>query len=81
MSLLALKQREAEKGLIVVAADTGQRQALPESLEDSQLMKLKDCWPGPCTWLLPDPNQSYPHWIRGKFATVAVFVTLSKTQF
>jgi L-threonylcarbamoyladenylate synthase len=75
MRLLALKQREVEKGLIVVAADTGQIAGLLQGLDDTLLMKLKDSWPGPNTWLLPDPNQSYPGWIKGKFATIAVRVS------
>ena len=38
-------------------------------------MKLKGSWPGHNTWLLPDPNQSYPYRIRDKFATVAARVS------
>jgi L-threonylcarbamoyladenylate synthase len=75
MQLLALKQREVEKGLIVVAADDGQIRQLLDDLDNSLLMKLKETWPGPNTWLLPDPNQSYPDWIKGKFATIAVRVS------
>jgi L-threonylcarbamoyladenylate synthase len=75
MRLLSLKQRDVEKGLIVVAAETSQIRPLLEGLDDALLMKLKDSWPGPNTWLLPDTNQSYPEWIRGKFATIAIRVS------
>ena len=73
--LLAMKERPAEKGLIVVAANIEQIPELTAPLEQGQLNQLNSTWPGPITWLLPDPNQAFPGWVKGKFATVAVRVS------
>jgi L-threonylcarbamoyladenylate synthase len=73
--ILRLKQRPVDKGLIVVAGDINQIAALIEPLSDAEKQLLTETWPGPTTWLLPDPNQCFPPWIRGTFSSVAVRVT------
>lgn len=73
--ILQLKQRSVEKGLIIVAADMAQIAPLLEGLTGAELEKLQETWPGPNTWLLPDPDQLVPPWVKGKFATVAVRVS------
>lgn len=75
LRILQLKQRPVEKGLIIVAADLAQIAALLEPLEAGQRGMVLASWPGPTTWLLPDPAQLVPDWIKGKFATVAVRVS------
>ncbi|MGB0662652.1 MAG: L-threonylcarbamoyladenylate synthase [Pontibacterium sp.] len=74
-ALLALKQRPLEKGVIIVAADIGQVQPLVAPLSDEQKAQLAATWPGPNTWILPDPNDWVPTWIKGQHAGVAVRVS------
>ena len=73
--ILRLKQRTVEKGLIVVAASIEQVDALLRPLSSEQLALVKSTWPGPTTWLLPDPDQCFPIWIHGRFSSVAVRVS------
>lgn len=53
LRLLAIKQRPASKGLILIAADFNQLvpwlAALPQAMRTAALAT----WPGPVTWLLP----------------------------
>jgi len=74
--VLAIKQRAAGKGLILVAAsyallepilDIGR---LPRERRESVL----ESWPGPHTWLMPCLPQM-PAWLRGDHATLAVRVS------
>ncbi|NND69168.1 MAG: tRNA threonylcarbamoyladenosine biosynthesis protein RimN [Halioglobus sp.] len=72
--LLQLKQRPVEKGLILVAADESQLDALLTHLDPEQRETLSSSWPGPNTWLVPHGG-AVPAWISGEHATVAVRVT------
>ncbi len=73
--VLQLKKRPVEKGLILVAAGVDQISALLAPLAPAERAMVLASWPGPVTWLLPDPEQRVPEWIKGKFATVAVRVS------
>jgi L-threonylcarbamoyladenylate synthase len=73
--ILALKGRPEDKGLILVAANVAQIAALLKPLSTQQRATVLATWPGPTTWLLPDPDQLIPAWIKGKFATVAIRVS------
>lgn len=73
--LLQIKNRPVEKGLILVAASLDQLPALASSLTDSQRRTLEETWPGPVTWLIPDPEGSIPNWIKGEHESVAVRVS------
>jgi L-threonylcarbamoyladenylate synthase len=75
LRILELKQRPVEKGLILIAAGVDQVAALLAPLTPEQRATVLATWPGPTTWLLPDPAQLVPTWIKGKFATVAVRVS------
>lgn len=75
LRILELKRRPVEKGLILVAAGVDQVAALLTPLTAEQRATVLATWPGPTTWLLPDPEQLVPAWIKGKFATVAVRVS------
>ena len=55
--ILSIKRRPVEKGLILVAADQNQILPLLETVTDEQLQLLNESWPGPVTWLIPNPNQ------------------------
>lgn len=71
--LLAIKQRDVAKGLILVAASLEQLPlfvSLPTATRDTILQS----WPGPATWLLPATADA-PAWIRGEHHTIAMRVT------
>jgi len=72
--ILDLKNRDIGKGLILVAADISQFKAYLEGISAEQREKLRNSWPGPNTWLVPDNGYS-PSWIRGKFSSVALRVS------
>lgn len=74
--LLALKQREEAKGLILVAGDVAQLDglvdwdALPRDRSDA----VHASWPGPHTWIVP-ATARVPRWITGVHDGVAVRVS------
>lgn len=74
LSLLELKSRPVEKGLILLAADIHQFDPFISHLNDLQRQRLKNTWPGPVTWLVP-ANALIPKWISGAYETVALRVT------
>lgn len=72
-SILSLKQRSVDKGLIVVAA--GIEQLAPcQQLSPQQRRQLDTPQPAPVTWLVPN-NGLFPPWICGRHANVAVRVS------
>ncbi|GGD72089.1 Sua5/YciO/YrdC/YwlC family protein [Lacimicrobium alkaliphilum] len=76
MSLLALKQRPLERGLILVAKTYSQ---LLPYVKDSAIpldrrTGIISSWPGPVTWLLPK-SDSAPDWITGGNDMIAVRVS------
>lgn len=72
--LLALKDRPVQKGLILLAANIQMFAPFIDHLNDLQRQKLKNTWPGPVTWLVPN-NGLVPYWISGNFTSVALRVT------
>ena len=52
--VVAIKHRSMSKGLILVAASIDQLGTLLDSLSKTELSQLRDTWPGPVTWLIPD---------------------------
>lgn len=73
--ILQLKNREIEKGLILLAANMEQLGPLLDSLNEQQLAALESSWPGHITWLIPDPANVIPSWIKGNNKTVAIRVS------
>ena len=73
--IFEIKQRPMEKGLILVAANLDQLKPLLSSLDDSKLALLESTWPGATTWLIPDPDNLFPSWIRGNHKSVAIRVS------
>ena len=73
--LLALKQRDPRKGLILVAASEAQLAPLIEPLDWFQRERLLAHWPGPYTFLVDDPHGWVPSCIKGRFSKVGVRVT------
>ena len=70
LRLLRLKRRPVNKGLIILAADTGQLAPYVTTLSASELAT----WPGPHTWLLP-ARPGVPAWITGRHGKIALRVT------
>lgn len=76
MTLLKVKQRPVEKGLILIANDYGQ---LLPFVEDNKIpmdkrAEIFSSWPAPITWLLP-ASKAAPSWITGQHELIAVRVT------
>ena len=76
LRLLALKQREVDKGLILIAADEAQLAPFVDfgALDESQRAMLRATWPGPNTWIVP-ASPAAPRWITGAHDGIAVRVT------
>lgn len=74
--ILTLKQRPANKGLILIAASIEQLQTYADfsQLNDAQLSAVKNTWPGPYTWIVP-AKKSLSKLISGDFDSVAVRVS------
>ncbi|HCH32804.1 MAG TPA: tRNA threonylcarbamoyladenosine biosynthesis protein RimN [Oceanospirillaceae bacterium] len=73
--ILNLKQRPMHKGLILVASQWSQLRPLMQHLSSTQIEQLRQTWPGPTTWLLPDPESWVPPWIKGQHTSVAIRVS------
>lgn len=73
-SILSLKNRSEEAGLILIA-DTYER-FLPyvKQVAQEQLEVALATWPGPVTWLFPRA-QGVPDYLAGKHATIALRVS------
>jgi L-threonylcarbamoyladenylate synthase len=76
LRLLALKGREVDKGLILVAADVAQFDGWLDwaALDPAQAAQVRSTWPGPHTWIVPALAR-VPRWITGRHAGVAARVS------
>lgn len=72
--ILDLKQRPADKGLILIAANFQQLEPYLLPLDAAVQARVFPTWPGAVTWLLPVRPDVSPL-IRGKHDTLAVRVT------
>lgn len=74
--LLALKQRDKAKGLILIAGDFAQLAPYVDltTLSDERQESIFASWPGPVTWVLPVSERT-SSWVSGEFNTVAVRVS------
>lgn len=72
-TLLRLKQRDPDKGLLLIAADVDQLRPWL-ALDDATLERLRAHWPDATTYVLPAAPTA-PAGIRGRHATLAVRVT------
>lgn len=71
-TVLAVKRRRPEKGLIVVAADAEDFAPELSSLSSAAAAEITATWPGPVTWLVR--SERFPHWITGGRPKVAIRV-------
>ena len=76
LRLLAIKQRDVAKGLILIAADRAQLDGLADwdAVPAANRAKVDASWPGPNTWIVP-ASARVPRWISGEHASVAVRVS------
>jgi len=72
--LLQVKQRPADKGLILIAANLEQLSPFILPLEDEIAARVIPTWPGFATWLLPAQPTVSPL-LRGAHDTLAVRVS------
>ncbi|HEY5666512.1 MAG TPA: L-threonylcarbamoyladenylate synthase [Gammaproteobacteria bacterium] len=72
--VVAIKRRDARKGLIVVAADIGQVTRLAEIPRGEAGQRIRADWPGPVTWILP-ARPDLPPLLTGGRQTIAVRVS------
>lgn len=70
--LLALKQRDVNKGLLLIGADSNDFAAELSMLAGSDRERVLESWPGGVSWLLP--NRQYPVWVTGEHSNVGVRV-------
>lgn len=76
LRLLAIKQREVAKGLILIAGDRAQLDGLLDwdAVPGDRRAQVDAGWPGPSTWIVP-ATPRVPRWITGMHAGVAVRVS------
>lgn len=72
--ILALKGREADKGLILVAGAFAQVECYLSHVPADRLATIRDSWPGPITWIVPHRGE-LPVWISGVHPGVAIRVS------
>lgn len=74
MRLLAIKQREAKQGVILIGSAFEQFADFIQPVAADMYEKIMARWPGPVTWLLP-AAEDCPYWLKGEHETIAVRVT------
>jgi L-threonylcarbamoyladenylate synthase len=75
LRICGLKDRDPGKGMILVAEHADRFDALLAELPELARRRVLASWPGPNTWILPDPQRLVPDWVRGEHDGVAVRVT------
>lgn len=71
--LLAIKNRDVGKGLILVASSIEQTPSFV-TIPGIRRAAILQSWPGPSTWLLP-AGAAAPAWIRGEHDSIAMRIT------
>ncbi len=72
--ILAIKERDAAKGFILIAAHMEQLLPFLAPLDKIAHEKLRASWPGPVTWVVPAAHD-IPLWLSGGRDTLAVRIT------
>lgn len=72
--LIALKGRDAGKGLILLAAEEGQLAPWIAPFNPAMANRVRGTWPGPVTWIVP-ARADCPGRLTGGRATLAVRIT------
>lgn len=74
--ICALKQRQVEQGVLLIAADFLQVAPYVDMAQVPQaaLDRVLASWPGPFTWIFPR-SARVPAWVSGRHAGIALRVT------
>ncbi len=72
--ILAIKQRDWHKGVILLAADRQQLEPWVEDLPEADWTSISSVWPGAFTWVLP-ARSGTPDWITGGRDEIAVRIS------
>ena len=74
--VFALKQRPANQGVLLIAADFGQVERYIDlaAVPDEILQQVRASWPGPHTWIFPRAA-TVPAWVAGAHAGIALRIT------
>lgn len=72
--LLALKERPASAGLILIADTLDRLRPFIKPVDAELETRALACWPGPVTWLFPRA-EAVPDWLAGTHETIALRVT------
>ncbi len=74
--LLNVKEREKNKGLILIASDVEQLRNYVnfDAISPEMQAQIFSTWPGPVTWVVPKTEKT-SDWVSGVFDTVAVRVS------
>lgn len=72
--LINLKDRSAEKGLILIASSRDQLTPFTNEVPSAIEARLQQSWPGPVTWILPAAPGTSPLLTGGR-STIAARVT------
>lgn len=70
-ALLALKGRDADKGLILLISNWEQLFSLIDPITAEQLSTVRATWPGFVTWVFPK-SPLLPTWLTGKHNSIAI---------
>lgn len=73
--ILALKKRPEHKGLILLTGQTEYLAALIDPLNEVLRQRFYAPQSRATTWLVPDPQNIVPAWVKGSHSSVAVRVT------
>ncbi len=76
--LLSIKQRHAQKGLILVASDVTQLEPWVDFNQLTNTKEIFESWPGPETWVVPTYSHVSPLLTGGR-NTIAVRVSKHET--
>jgi len=72
--VLAIKERPASMGLILIAAEMEQLEPWIQPVSHAVEARIAATWPGPVTWVLPARGW-VPDWLHGGRGSLAVRVT------
>lgn len=75
-SLIKLKKRQPDKGLILIASSFAQLKPYIADIKDELASRARATWPGPVTWVWPvNTTTTLSPLLTGKHKSIAVRVT------